>query len=30
LEFDVESQYEGRPITQLASIIVSQVPYATV
>jgi len=25
LEFEVESQFEGRPITQLASIIVSQV-----
>jgi len=25
LEFEVESQLEGRPITQLASIIVSQV-----
>jgi len=25
LEFEVESQFEGRPIAQLASIIVSQV-----
>jgi len=27
LEFEVESQFEGRPIAQLASIIVSQVSF---